>query len=143
MYISTTQTTMTPFNSSQENWEQALLNVRDALESPTPFSQAYEPDAPASAFTPLPTPLQRAETAPEAPTAPNRQDDPEWGLKYLAGLAEVLKAREDYHAKLLKFYNFESRFDPNACVCELWRRAHESFHDIAVDMDTVVYNSKT
>jgi len=128
--------------NSQEGWEQAFLNVRDVLESPTSFTTAYEPNGSPPTFTPFPARLQRAETAPMAPTAADREDDPEWGLKYLAGLAEVLKAREDYHAKLLKFYNFESRFDPNACVCELWRRAHESFRDIAVDLDNVVYNIK-
>lgn len=126
-------------NPNQEQWQSAFRGAEDVLEPETNASMGnyYDPSNIPFGHTPV---LQRSTSASEAPPALNRQDDSEWGLKYLAGLTEVLRAREEYHSVLLKFYNFEKRFDPNACICELWRRAHESFQDIAIDLDTAVYN---
>lgn len=125
-----------------ESWEQALLNVHQAME-PGSSHDYYEPKPVTFADrTITEEPCDESLEPVEATDTVPRSKDSKWGLLFLANLMEVVEARDQYHATLTKFYKFEERFDPNASASELWRRAEESFNDICVDLDKTMYNIK-
>lgn len=125
-----------------ESWEQALLNVHQAME-PGSSTEFYEPKPITFADrTTTEDPCDES-IEPVEPICPGRPTkDSKWGLMFLANLMEVVEARDQYHATLTKFYKFEERFDPNASAIELWRRAQDSFNEICVDLDKTMYNIK-